>query len=59
MKLNAPGKPAWVISLILGVVALLGYFNVSPAVYFRQLHIFWIMTVGWLVLLLATFLKHI
>jgi hypothetical protein len=56
MKLSAPSKIAWIISLILGVVSLLGYFVVIPVV---GAHIFWLMAIGWLVLILATLFKGV
>ncbi len=54
MKLNAPTKPVWVISLVLGVLSLLAYFVAIP---FVSVYLFWFMAVAWLVLVLATRLK--
>lgn len=54
MRLNAPKKIVWLISLILAVISLIGYFVAIPVV---SVNAFWIMGVAWLLLFLATFLK--
>lgn len=56
MKLNAPNKIAWIISLILGLLSLLSYFVRIP---FISAHLYWVMALAWLVLILATFLKGV
>lgn len=56
MKLNAPTKIVWIISLILGLLSLLARFVVIP---FVSLHLFWFMGLAWLILILATFLKKV
>lgn len=54
MRLNAPTKIVWIASLILGLLSLLSYFVVIP---FVTINMFWFMGLGWLLLVLATFLK--
>lgn len=54
MRLNAPKKIVWLISLILAVISIVGKFVVIPIV---TVYGFWIMGVAWLLLLLATYLK--
>jgi len=54
MRLNAPSKFSWLISLILGVLSLVSYFVAIP---FVSLNLYWFMGAGWLLLILATFLK--
>ena len=54
MKLNAPSKFSWLISLVLGLLSLLSYFVAIP---FVTVNLYWFMGAGWLLLILATFLK--
>lgn len=54
MRLNAPKKIVWLISLILAVISIVGYFVVIPYV---TAYIFWIMGVAWLLLFLGAWLK--
>lgn len=54
MKLNAPTKITWIVSLILGLLSLLSYFVAIP---FVTVNMYWFMGLGWLLLVLATFLK--
>ncbi|MCX6554359.1 MAG: hypothetical protein NTZ12_04990 [Candidatus Aminicenantes bacterium] len=54
MRLNAPSKFSWLIALILGVLSLVSYFVAIP---FVSLNLYWFMGAGWLLLILATFLK--
>jgi hypothetical protein len=54
MKLNAPTKLTWIVSLILGLLSLLSYFVAIP---FVTVNMYWFMGLGWLLLVLATFLK--
>lgn len=56
MKLSAPSRPAWIIAVILGALSLVGYFVAIPVV---SANLFWIMGVGWLVLVLATAFKGV
>ena len=54
MRLNAPKKIVWLISLIIAVLAIISTFVVIP---FVTVNAFWVMGVAWLLLFLATFLK--
>lgn len=54
MRLNAPNKLTWIISLILGLLSLLSYFVAIP---FVTVNLYWFMGAGWLLLILATYLK--
>lgn len=54
MRLNAPKKIVWMISLILAVVSIVGMFVVIP---FVTVYAFWIMGVAWLLLFLGSWLK--
>ncbi len=54
MKLNAPKKITWLISLIVGVLGIVAFFVAIPVV---SVHAFWFVVVGFVLLLLGTFLK--
>jgi len=54
MRLNAPKKIVWLISLIVAVLAILSTIIVIP---FVTVNAVWVMGVAWLLLFLATFLK--
>ncbi len=54
MRLNAPKQIWWTVSLILGVLGVLGHFVVISVV---TANLFWFLAVAWLLLILATFLK--
>lgn len=54
MRLNAPKKIVWIISLILAVVSIVGYFVTIPVLTGVT---FWVMCAAWLLLFLATYLK--
>lgn len=54
MRLNAPGKVSWIISLILGLLSLFAYFVAVP---FVTANLFWFMGAGWLLLIVATYMK--
>ncbi len=54
MKLNAPTHITWIVSLILGLLSLLSYFVAIP---FVTVNMYWFMGAGWLLLILATFLR--
>jgi hypothetical protein len=54
MKLNAPKKIVWLISLILAVLGIVGHFVTIPVVTVYQ---FWFLAVAWLLLFLSTYLK--
>lgn len=54
MKLNAPKVITWWIAVVLGVLGLLGHFGVIAAL---SPYAFWLVTIGLIVLVLATLLK--
>lgn len=54
MKLNAPTMIVWIIAVILGVLGILGTFVTIPMV---SAYSFWLVTVGWVLLVAATVLK--
>ncbi len=56
MRLNAPSKISWLLALVLGLLSLLSYFVAIPIV---TVNLYWFMGAGWLLLILATFLKGI
>lgn len=55
MKLNAPKKIVWMLSLVLAVISLIGFFVTIPVV--TGSVVYWVMGVAWLLLFLATFVK--
>ena len=54
MKLNAPKKITWLISLIVGVLGVVAYLVTIPVL---SVYAFWIVVVGFVLLILGTFLK--
>ena len=54
MKLNAPKNITWWIAVIVGVLGVLGNFVAIPIVSGEA---FWFVTVGFVLLALATYLK--
>jgi hypothetical protein len=56
MKLSSPKQSSWWIAVILGVLGILGTFISIP---FVSQYTFWFVAVGWLLLVLATYLKDL
>ena len=56
MRLNAPSRISRTIALVLGLLSLLSYFVAIP---FVTVNLFWFMGAGWLLLILATFVRGI
>ncbi len=54
MKLNAPKKIVWILSLILAIVSIIAFFVAIPVVSGIT---FWVMCAAWALLFLATYLK--
>lgn len=54
VKLNAPTKNFWWISVILAVIAVVAQFVMIP---FVSAYAFWIITLGFILLALSTVLK--
>ena len=55
MRLNAPKKIVWLLSLILAVISIISYFVAIPVV--TGAITYWVMGAAWLLLFLATYLK--
>lgn len=55
MRLNAPKKIVWILSLILAVISVIGFFVTIPIV--TGAVVYWVMAVAWVLLFLATFVK--
>ena len=56
MKLSAPTQMVWMIGVILGVLGVLGKFVVIPVV---SVYAFWLVTIGFAVLVLGTAFKGV
>ncbi len=56
MKLSAPRKIVWIISVILGILGIIGKFVAIP---FVSAYAFWLVTAGFVILAVATFFKGI
>ena len=56
MKLSAPKKIVWIISVALGILGIIGKFVVIP---FVSAYAFWLVTAGFVILAVATFFKGI
>ncbi|MCA9732733.1 MAG: hypothetical protein H6696_06870 [Deferribacteres bacterium] len=54
MKLNAPKQNVWIVSVILGVLGLVGKFVAIP---FVTAYAFWFVFVGFVLLALGAFVK--
>jgi hypothetical protein len=57
MRLNAPTKPVFLLSLVLAVLALIGYF--APTVPYLHAYDFWLAIAGYVVLAAACVLKGV
>ncbi|MCJ7567364.1 MAG: hypothetical protein MUO58_07475 [Anaerolineales bacterium] len=56
MKLSAPRKVTWWVALIIGVVGILANFVTIP---FLSGYAFWLVVIGFVLLVLATYLKDL
>jgi uncharacterized membrane protein YphA (DoxX/SURF4 family) len=56
LKLNAPTKVVWIISLVLGVVGIIAKLVTIPVISGLA---FWLVAVGLVLMLLATYLKNL
>lgn len=56
MKLNPPKRVTWLIALLAGILAILSQFTSIP---FITANSFLVLAAGWLLLILATFLKNL
>jgi hypothetical protein len=55
MNLSVPTVPVWVIAVILGGIGILSKLTVIPSV---TPYAFWLVTIGFLLLVLGTLLKE-
>ncbi len=55
MRLNAPKKIVWLLSLILAVVSLVGNFVALPVV--NGIVVYWLLFAAWILLFLGSFIK--
>lgn len=56
MKLNAPKNITWIIALVLGLLAILSNFTSLPLITENN---FWVLAIGWVLLILGTYLKNL
>jgi hypothetical protein len=56
MHLSAPKQIVWIIALIVGIVGILGYLVDIPAI--TPAIAFWLVVVGWALLLIATAMRR-
>ena len=54
MQLSAPQKTTWIVAVVLGIVGLIASFVTIPVLSSLS---FWLVALGWLVLVLATYMK--
>lgn len=54
MNLNAPKKIIWIIALVLGLLGIIAALVTIPVLSSIS---FWLVAIGWLLLILATYLK--
>jgi len=57
MRLNAPTKPVFLLSLVIAALALIGYF--APTVPYLHAYDFWLAIAGYVVLAAACILKGV
>ncbi len=56
MRLNAPKQAVWLVSVILGVLGIIGQFT---TIAFVTANAFWLVTVGFIILAASTVLKGV
>jgi heme/copper-type cytochrome/quinol oxidase subunit 1 len=56
MKLSAPKQVTWWVAVVVGVVGILANFVTIP---FLSDYAFWLVVIGFVLLVLATFLKDL
>jgi hypothetical protein len=54
MRLSAPNQTIWVIAVVLGVLGIVANLGVVPPL---AAYAFWLVTIGFVLLVLATLLK--
>lgn len=55
-ELSPPTQVAWIISLVVGILGIVGYFVAIP---FISVYAFWLVVVAFALLVLATLLKDL
>ena len=55
MQPNAPTKSVWLIALVVGFLGLIGHFIAIPYVTGNE---FWLVSAGFVLLVLSTFFKN-
>lgn len=55
-ELSPPTQVAWIISLVLGFLGIIGYFVAIP---FITVYAFWLVVIAFILLVLATLLKDL
>lgn len=58
MKLNAPNQTIWLVAVVLGVLGILGKMAVISAAVVTG-NAFWLVTIGFAILALATMFKGV
>jgi hypothetical protein len=56
MRLNPPKRGTWLIALMAGILAIASRFTSLPFITDNN---FWILAAGWLLLILATYLRDL
>lgn len=56
-RLSAPTHPIWLIAVILGLLGILVHWHVIPALAPMRPYDFWLMTIGWALLVLGTVMR--
>jgi hypothetical protein len=56
MQLNAPKQITWWVAVVIGVLGLVGALVTVP---FLSDYAIWLVLIGWLLLVLATFLPNL
>ena len=54
LKLSAPSQVIWIIALILGIVGILGFLGIVAV----GAYAFWLVVVGWALLVFATMMRN-
>jgi hypothetical protein len=55
MKLSAPSQVLWIVAVILGIVGILAKLGAIAAI---AQYDFWLVAIGWAVLVVATLLRN-
>lgn len=58
-RLSAPSHPIWLIAVILGVLGILVHLRIIPALSPLSRYDFWLVVVGWGLLVVGTALRGV